>query len=167
MTYELEARHNLSAIEIDAIEDRIYEHNSAATGQDDVRNLGFIVRNGAGRLIGAAAGYTWSGTSELRQMWVDSAYRGKGLGRALLNAFVAEARRRGVRRIWVASYEFQAPEMYEKAGFQRMAEFDGWPEGHRNIVLCRTLPDDEIGRVEGGSEKSDMGGMAGPGALRP
>jgi ribosomal protein S18 acetylase RimI-like enzyme len=56
-----------------------------------------------------------------------------------LNAFVVEARSRGVERIWVASYDFQAPEMYEKAGFKRMAEFEGWPEGHSNVVLCKTL----------------------------
>jgi hypothetical protein len=24
--------------------------------------------------------------------------------------------------------------MYEKAGFKRMAEFEGWPEGHMNVV---------------------------------
>src|SRR5205823_11693573 len=53
-------------------------------------------------------------------MWVDTAYRGRGYSRALLNAFVAEASSRGVRRIWVASYDFQAPRMYEKAGFKRM-----------------------------------------------
>jgi hypothetical protein len=41
----------------------------------------------------------------------------------LLNAFVAEARSRGVRQIWVASYDFQAAGRYEKAGFKRMAEF--------------------------------------------
>jgi len=55
----------------------------------------------------------------------------------LLNAFVAEARSRGVRQIWVASYDFQAPGMYEKAGFKRMAEFEGWPEGHVNVVLLQ------------------------------
>ena len=90
-------------------------------------------------MIGVAAGYTWAGTSELKQMWVDETYRGRGYARALLNAFVAEASSRGVRRIWVASYGFQAPGMYEKAGFKRMAEFEGWPEGHSNVILCKTL----------------------------
>ena len=90
-------------------------------------------------MIGAAAGYTWAGISELKQMWVDKAYRGRGYARALLDAFVEEARGRGARRIWVASYDFQAPGMYEKAGFKRMAEFEGWPEGHVNVILCKTL----------------------------
>jgi hypothetical protein len=29
--------------------------------------------------------------------------------------------------------------MYEKAGFKRIAEFEGWPEGYVNVVLCKTL----------------------------
>jgi hypothetical protein len=62
--------------------------------------------------------------------------------RALLNASVTEACSRGVRRIWVASYDFRAPGMYEKAGFKRMAEFKEWPEGI-NVVLCKTLSDQE------------------------
>ncbi len=54
-------------------------------------------------------------------------------------SFGAEACRRGVRRIWVASYDFQAPDLYEKAGFERIAEFEGWPEGHVNVALCKRL----------------------------
>jgi len=98
-----------------------------------------VIRDDAGRTIGVAAGYSWAGISELKQMWIDEAYRGRGYARQLLNAFVAEAALRGVRRIWVASYDFQAPGLYEKAGFARVAEFAGWPEGHSNIVLCKTL----------------------------
>ena len=139
MTFRIEANHDLTPNEISAIEDRLYDDNSHATGRHDGQGLGFVIRDEAGRMVGVAAGYTWAGTSELKQMWIDKAYRGRGYSRALLNAFVAEARGRGVRRIWVASYDFQAPGMYEKAGFRRMAEFEGWPEGHTNVVLCKTL----------------------------
>jgi len=139
MAAPIQPQHDLSPIEIDAFEQWIYKHNRHAIGRNDARGLGFVIRDEAGRTIGVAAGYSWAGTSELKQMWVDEAYRGRGYARALLNAFVAEAATRGVRRIWVASYDFQAPEMYEKAGFKRMAEFAEWPEGHFNVVLCKTL----------------------------
>lgn len=139
MTLQIEPRHDLSPNEIDAIEERIHDYNSDATGCHNGRALGFVIRNEVGRMIGVAAGYTWSSTSELKQMWIDEAYRGRGHARALLNAFVAEAHSRGVRRIWVTSYDFQAPGMYETAGFKRMAEFKGWPDGHINVVLCKTL----------------------------
>lgn len=139
MTVLLEPKHDLSPVEIDAIEDRIYNHNRRSTGRNDGRGLGFVIRDGAGRTIGVAAGYSWAGTSELMQMWVDEAHRRRGYARELLDAFVGEAASQGVRRIWVMSYDFQAPEMYEKAGFERVAEFAEWPEGHSNIVLCKVL----------------------------
>jgi len=143
MTLQIEPQHSLSPSELDAIEGRLYEHNSRVTGRHDGQGLGFVIRDELGRMIGVAAGYTWAGISELRQMWVDEAYRGRGYARALLNAFVREARSRHVRRIWVASYDFQAPAMYEKAGFRRVAEFEEWPEGHINVVLCKTLSQQE------------------------
>jgi len=139
MALRIERRHDLSPSEIDAIEDRIYDHNCRATGRDDAEGLGFVIHNEAGQMIGVAAGYTWSGASELKQMWIDEAYRGRGYARALLDAFIAEACSRGVRRIWVASYDFQAPGIYQKAGFRRVAEFEGWPEGHINVILCKSL----------------------------
>ena len=139
MTLHIESRHDLSPNEVDAIEDRLYDYNTRATGRDDGQGLGFVIRDEVGQMIGVAAGYTWAGTSELKQMWIDEAYRKRGYARALLNAFVAEARSRGVRQIWVASYDFQAPALYEKAGFRRVAELEGWPEGHSNIILCKML----------------------------
>jgi N-acetylglutamate synthase-like GNAT family acetyltransferase len=139
VTVRVEPRHDLSPDEIDSIEDRLYDHNSRATGRRDAKGIGFVILNEAGQMIGAAAGYTWSGTSELKQMWIDEEHRGRGYGRALLKAFVDEASRRGVRRIWVQSHDFQAPGMYEKAGFQRMVELEGWPDGHVNVILCKTI----------------------------
>src|SRR3569832_187405 len=70
-----------------------------ATGRDDAKGIGFVIRDDGGRLVAAAAGYTWAGTSELKQMWVDPAHRGRGHARDQLAAFVAEAAGRGVRRI--------------------------------------------------------------------
>jgi N-acetylglutamate synthase-like GNAT family acetyltransferase len=139
MAPSLQPQHDLSPTEIDAIEEWLDNYNRYAIGRNDARGLAFVIRDGAGPTIGAAAGYSWAGTAELKQMWVDEAYRGRGYARELLNAFVAEAAIRGVRRVWVASYDFQAPGMYEKAGFERVAEFAGWPEGHSNVILCKTL----------------------------
>ena len=141
MTTLTQPQHDLSACEIDAIEDSIYAFNRKAVGRDDAQGLGFVIRDAVGRIVGVAAGFSWAGTSELKQMWIDEAYRGRGYARALLNAFAAEAEARGVRRIWVQSHDFQAPGMYEKAGFARVAEFADWPEGHSNVILCKILGD--------------------------
>ena len=64
MPLHLEARHDLTPNEIDAIEDRFYEHNRNATGRHDGKRLRFVIRDDAGQIVGAAAGNTWPGISE-------------------------------------------------------------------------------------------------------
>ncbi|TPI49872.1 GNAT family N-acetyltransferase [Mesorhizobium sp. B2-9-1] len=135
----LQAEHGLAAAELGAIEERLDNDNRRLTGRGDDRAIVFALRDEQGRAVGAAAGYSWAGIAELTLMWVDEAYRGLGHGRKLLDAFVAEAAARGSLRIWVSTHDFQAPGLYEKAGFERMAEFAGWPEGHSNIILCKTI----------------------------
>lgn len=139
MRFPIEPQHELLLAEVEEIEDCLYDSNQRATGFNDGRGLAFVIRDGSRRMVGVVAGYSWANVSEIKQMWVDEGYRGRGYARELLNAFVAEATNRGVRRIWVMSYDFQAPGMYENAGFKRVAELSGWPEGHSNVILCMTL----------------------------
>ncbi|MET3595040.1 MULTISPECIES: GNAT family N-acetyltransferase [Mesorhizobium] len=139
MIPRLQAEHDLPPAELNAIEERLNGDNRLRTGRDDDRGPVFALRDEAGHAIGVAAGYSWAGIAELKMMWVEETYRGRGHAKALLNAFVAGAAARGARRIWVSTHDFQAPGLYEKAGFQRMAEFAGWPEGHSNIILCKTM----------------------------
>ena len=110
-------RHDFTPAEIDALEDRLYEHNAAATGHRDGLGLGFEVLDDDGARIGAIAGHTWGGVAEIAQLWVEPAWRGQGLGLALLDAALAEARRRGCKRAFLMSYDFQAPGLYERRGF--------------------------------------------------
>lgn len=139
MTPRLLAEHDLAPTELDAIEERLNGGNRRLVGCDDDRNLIFALRDENGSAVGVAAGHSWAGIAELELMWVEETCRGLGHGRKLLDAFLSEAAARGARRVWVTTHDFQAPGLYEKAGFERMAEFIGWPEGHSNIVLCMTM----------------------------
>jgi N-acetylglutamate synthase-like GNAT family acetyltransferase len=135
-------QHNLSAIEIDQLEDRIYSHNCRSTGRDDGKQMGFVAVDEHGIQVGALAGYSWAGVAEIKQLWVDGDRRGHGIGLRLLDAAVAEAVTRDCRSVWVMSYDFQAPAFYEKRGFERVAELKDWPPGHAHIVLRRRLKAD-------------------------
>ncbi|MGQ3889070.1 GNAT family N-acetyltransferase [Legionella sp. CNM-1927-20] len=50
-------------------------------------------------------------------IWVDSAYRGKGYGRALINALEMHFQDKGFNNINLCTSAFQAPEFYKKCGF--------------------------------------------------
>src|SRR5689334_10969040 len=107
------ARHDLSAGEIEVLEDRLYEFNAAQTGFHDGKSLAFVVEE-QGKLVAAVAGYTWGGICELRQVWVHEAWRGCGLGAELVGHAIEEARTRGCAHIFLTTYDFQAPGFYAR-----------------------------------------------------
>ena len=125
--------------DIGFLEDRLYEFNLAATGIVDGRALGVFARDESGNVVAAAAGHTWGGTCELRQVWVAEARRGAGLGRRLLAAAEAEAIRRGCAQLVLTTHSFQAPDFYRKFGYEVVSEVPEYPRGHAYLVLRKSL----------------------------
>jgi GNAT superfamily N-acetyltransferase len=128
-----------SAEDVAFLEERLYEFNQRATGISDGRGLGILLRDGAGRIVAGATGYTWGGACVLRQVWVDEPLRRRGLGRKLLARAEAEARERGCRLLLLGTHSFQAPGFYRRLGFERVAELVDHPPGHAEIFLRKQL----------------------------
>jgi N-acetylglutamate synthase-like GNAT family acetyltransferase len=134
------AKNDFSIVDIDWIEDGLYEFNRHVVGRSDGRGLGFELVAEDGARVGAIAGYSWADMVEIKQFWIEETQRGHGFGRAMLEATIAEAKARDCRVIWVVSYTFQAPGLYELCGFERVAELTDFPPGHSLIVLRLRLP---------------------------
>ncbi len=64
-------------------------------------------------------------TADMRRMYVPQAYRGLGIGEALLAAVLDKARSMGYQRMILDVMESQAParHLYEKAGFREAAGY--------------------------------------------
>jgi len=133
--------------QVQYLEDRLYEFNSRATGITDGEWLAIFVRDDTGRIVAGLCGSTWGGWCEIRQFWVEESRRGEGLGSALLAAAEREARRRGCARILLMTFSFQAPAFYARHGFTTVTAVDGYPRGHRNILMTKSL--DRAGRNGG------------------
>ena len=119
--------------------DRIYEFNSDATGYFDGKLLGASIQNEAGEVIAGLSGHTWGGCCEVSHLWVSTQHRGQGLGKALLHAAEAQAVRRGCSQVVLTTHSFQAPEFYERLGYERKYAIEGRPRGHANIVFVKLL----------------------------
>ena len=124
------------------LEDRLHDFNVESTGYRDARDLSCFLRDARGTLVAGIDGYTWGGYAHVGLLWVSGPFRGKGLGRRLLEAAEAEARERGCTSIVLSSHEFQAPSFYAKFGYRLVGATEDTPVGYREFHLQKSLAAD-------------------------
>ncbi|MGN8025028.1 GNAT family N-acetyltransferase [Microbacterium sp. 22242] len=105
------------------------------------------------RLFAARVDDTLAGTAalaglepaheELKSMRTAPSLRGRGVGSALLDALVADARARGIRRISLetgtADHFWAAHRLYAKAGFDECEPFGSYIEDPHSLFLSLRL----------------------------
>jgi amino-acid N-acetyltransferase len=75
----------------------------------------FFVWREDGRILGCAALHiSWQGLAEVRSVAVRDDAQGRGIGRALVEGCLNEARELGIKRLFVLTY---LPEFFQKFGF--------------------------------------------------
>jgi len=121
------------------LEDRIYEYNSSAIKRNDGRLFSILIKGDSQRVVAGVAGWTWASACEITDLWVSQGERKKGMGKRLLEAAEAEARKSGCSQILIRSYSFQAPHFYEKYGFKIEHVINGFPEEHKYYFLTKRL----------------------------
>lgn len=112
----------------DRLSAELDEFNASATAPvPPQRELTVQVFDESSRLAAALSGWTWGEAAGIGLTWVRAEARGHSLGVRLLDAFEAEARARGCRRVFVTSFTFQAPGFYERQGYEEIFRWDGVP----------------------------------------
>lgn len=82
------------------------------------------------------------GVAEVKRLFVDEAARGRGAGRALLDAMFAQMRADGHRTARFSSARFltHARRLYESAGFIDIAQPEDLPPSLRDVVYFMERP---------------------------
>lgn len=89
------------------------------------KNIVCVIANDNGRIVGMATLYILQKfgkkVAHVEDVVVHSDYRGKGLGKALMQEVIAAAREKGVRTIHLTSRPVReaANALYQKLGFER------------------------------------------------
>jgi len=87
---------------------------------------------------------------EIKSMRVADKFLGRGIGRAMLQHLLAEARHRGFASVWLETGSNEpfipALKLYESAGFVRCGPFDDYVEDPFSVYMTMNLRRPECGR---------------------
>lgn len=121
-----------------AIARPLIDFNTATAGPSGHRTLALAVRDAGGAVRGGLWGATAYGWLYTQMLAVPAAARGQGLGRTLMLAAEAEARRRGCHHAWVDT-QFGARGFYERLGYAAFGELPDCPPGFTRTFLRKSL----------------------------
>lgn len=101
----------------------------------------FFVTYYDGQLAGCGGIKMFDGYGEVKRMFVRPTFRGKGLGKAMLNHLAEYVRTRQVTvlRLETGIYEVEAIGLYEAFGFRRRSSFGEYQEDPLSVYLEKSI----------------------------
>jgi GNAT superfamily N-acetyltransferase len=104
-------------------------HRLAARKSGAAKPLHVMPKDEAGQAVGGLSARTYWDWLEVDDLFVPEAWRGQGIGSALLQTAEAMAVGRGARHSLLTTFAFQARAFYEKHGYTVAGVLEGYPPG--------------------------------------
>lgn len=123
----------------EAIGGGIQEYNTQQAGDDQGKQLCFVLYGPDREIVGGVIGATYWDWFYVNLMWVKEAVRGRGYGSSLLARAEDEARQRGAKQVYLDTFSFQAPGFYRRHGYEVFGVLRDFPPGHERYFLTKHL----------------------------
>jgi ribosomal protein S18 acetylase RimI-like enzyme len=122
-----------------AIGGGINAYNEEQAGEEGSQRLCFVLQSPDEEVLGGVIGLTYWDWFQLDLMWIKEEFRGRGYGHRLLALAEDEARKRGVKNVYLDTFSFQAIGFYQKYGYEIFGELPDFPAGHQRYWLRKQL----------------------------
>ncbi|MDP2574505.1 GNAT family N-acetyltransferase [Vibrio penaeicida] len=136
----IEVTYHPSKHDLESIYQALKEFNEPFFPGLDEKVLALFIRDQHHQIIGGIAAHLFYDSLHIHRIWVNEAYRRKGVGTKLLKTAEKEARKMQVKKVFLDTYNFQAPDFYLKHGFHEVGRYVGYPQdGTDKIFYRKTL----------------------------
>ena len=125
--------------EIKYIREELNQFNNERVGEDGHTPLNIVEYDINGNMIGGILGGTYWGWMYVDILWVHENHRYKGIGSKLLREAEKEATCRGCHHVHLDTMSWQAPEFYQKHGYEVIGILPDIPNGNQKYLLMKAL----------------------------
>lgn len=134
---KIEVINNEDPLVFETLVSGVREHNQSALGFESKQPLSVILRDDNEKIIGGVSGCTIYKHFLVNLLWVDKVARNQGLARKVMELAEREAKRRGCIAAQVDTLSIQAPNFYQKLGFEVEGKIPGLTEDHDRYFLMK------------------------------
>lgn len=109
------------------IGDLIRSYNRSKREKVESEPLNLYVEDDKGELMAGLVAEIFGNWIEIEYLFVKEDLRGQGIGSQLLQQAESEAKKRNCRYVFVNTYQFQAPNFYQKQGYKEVFTLKDYP----------------------------------------
>lgn len=140
MMYAITLEEDPADDELQILGEGIEHHTQSKFGDRINKQLAFFLRDKKGSIVGGVHGkYGSFGWLYVSALWVSEQIRGSGYGTRLMDFIEQEAIKNGCTNAYLDTFSFQAPEFYQKLGYEVFGELPDFPVGYSRFFLRKSL----------------------------
>lgn len=125
--------------DVQELKQHLRDYNVTHANSIDGYGIAIFVRDDQRQMVAGISGWLWGECLEIDYLWVQEAVRGQGVGKQLVIALEEAAVVRGCRQITLETFSFQAPEFYQKLGYNEFGVIDGFGNHFRKFYMQKRL----------------------------
>jgi ribosomal protein S18 acetylase RimI-like enzyme len=118
MNYTINFIDKITTLEEEKMSKDLVTYETAHGVDVNYKKFSIVLRDDKGIVFGVLIAFTAFAEIYVEDLWIETAYRGKGFGKKLLHELESYFEGKGFNNINLVTNAFQAPSFYEKCGFQ-------------------------------------------------
>lgn len=142
MPLRIEQSQNPTDEERQAILLPLRAYNASKAGVSVSEPIALLVRDDHDDILGGLYGRVFYQWFFIELLSVPEQARGQGIGSRLMHMAEALAREKECVGIWLDTFDFQAPQFYEKLGYSELGQIVDYPPGHKRYFFQKRLTND-------------------------